>query len=243
MSFNSSPIDSGQQLWDIIQEHEYVGFNLSASGQQNTHQQQIIEPSPTNDRRRLLDGWKIIKERFPGYFLWFLVVCASCTTLRPHCHCGTCTSDCPKTRKEALKLAKQLKNAQDGRQIKIKHCAKNSGPGQQLSHCPLCVLISKKCEASSIQSPKNQSRQSKKAEGAQYPGISRSNIEGEIDLFCCASCQRFYKYWMKDAGEEKIKNSLKCEAREPQQKGNCVRTWQSKFNFVSKVHFYLLTNL
>ena len=224
MSFNSSPFYSGHQRWDIIQEHEYVGFNLSASGQpNNTHQQQIIEPSPTNDRRRLLDGWKIIKERFPGYFFWFL--CCTLCTLRPHCHCRACTSDCPKTRKEALKLAKQLKNAQDGRQIEIKHCAKNSGPGPQLSHCPLCVLISKKCEVSSIQSP---SKKSKKAKGAQYPGISRSKIEGEIDLFCCASCQRFYKYWMKDAGEEKIKNSLKCEASDPQQKGNCVRTWQSK---------------
>ena len=78
---------------------------------------------------------------------------------------------------------------------------KNTSKGPQTSHCPTCLRIG----------------------NGKNRGVSWHNFSDSIDVFCCASCEAFYDFWIK-ANEWKLKKELKCTSKSSQ-KGGCLNNW------------------
>lgn len=85
---------------------------------------------------------------------------------------------------------------------------KNTSKGTHKSHCPTCLRIG---------TGKNR-------------GISSHNFSDSIEVFCCASCEAFYAFWMSE-GEEKIKKEMQCSGN-VDQKGTCLNYWNCELTFI-----------
>ena len=80
-----------------------------------------------------------------------------------------------------------------------------SGKGPQRSHCPTCLRIGNN----------------------KHAGISYHNFSDLIEVYCCASCEDFYR---RHSLEDELVVKMKCDSKSDQ-KGQCLNGWSRKLNF------------
>ena len=94
--------------------------------------------------------------------------------------------------------------------------SKNTSKGPHISHCPICLRIG----------------------NGKNKGISSHNFSDLIDVYCCASCEAFYDFWMK-APEWKLKKDMKCNSKSDQK--GCLKHWNCELFNICLIEIWVVS--